>query len=73
MAITDIDPTARDLQKGQAKTAAQAAGAAAADLPEVLTEPVPVPPSLHDANLRRAARAREATVAGWLRRLSSTA
>ena len=80
MAITDLDPAAQDLRKGAAKTVPQLAGATAADaapapattdLAPVLPGRVTIPPSLRDADRRRAARAREATVAGWLRRLSS--
>jgi hypothetical protein len=40
-----------------------------AKLPAAASEP-PVRPSLSDADVRRAARAREATVTDWLRRLS---
>jgi hypothetical protein len=71
MALVDVN-SANDLAKGQAKAAAQAAVANSAqvDAAPAVAGFVAVPPSVQQAQMRRQARAREATVAGWLRRLS---
>lgn len=68
--MIELDPSTRDLAKGQAKVAAQAV-ARNLEAPRVLPDPIGVPPSVREAQSRRAARARQATVARWLRRLSA--
>jgi hypothetical protein len=65
MAIADVNSS--DLAKGQAKSTAQAAVATPRDLP--LGAPA-LPPSARDAQVRQAARVRQAVVARWLRRLN---